>query len=77
MGTAYQLASSQGKGDLGSMQVRIPAVYMRGGTSKGLFFHKDHLPVDPTLSDRVILAAYGSPDPVAGDSWTGLEAEAL
>ncbi|MGQ9858410.1 MAG: 2-methylaconitate cis-trans isomerase PrpF family protein [Thermodesulfobacteriota bacterium] len=45
------------------MQVRIPAVYMRGGTSKGLFFHRDHLPVDPTLRDRVILAAYGSPDP--------------
>lgn len=45
------------------MQRRIPTVYMRGGTSKGLFFHKNHLPADPAVRDRVILAAYGSPDP--------------
>ncbi|TFG41148.1 MAG: hypothetical protein E4H48_06520 [Syntrophobacterales bacterium] len=25
------------------MQTRIPAVFMRGGTSKGLFFHERHL----------------------------------
>ncbi|MBW2064165.1 MAG: 3-methylitaconate isomerase [Deltaproteobacteria bacterium] len=45
------------------MQVRIPAVFMRGGTSKALFFHENHLPKDPEVRDRVILAAYGSPDP--------------
>jgi 2-methylaconitate cis-trans-isomerase PrpF len=45
------------------MQKRIPAVYMRGGTSKGLFFHAAHLPSDPSIRDAVILAAYGSPDP--------------
>jgi 2-methylaconitate cis-trans-isomerase PrpF len=45
------------------MQVRIPAVYMRGGTSKAVFFHENHLPKDPEIRDRVILAAYGSPDP--------------
>ncbi|MGD8251671.1 MAG: PrpF domain-containing protein [Desulfobacterales bacterium] len=45
------------------MQKRIPAVLMRGGTSKGLFFHKNHLPSDPAVRDRVLLAAYGSPDP--------------
>ncbi len=45
------------------MQKRIPAVLMRGGTSKGLFFHKNHLPSDPAIRDRVLLAAYGSPDP--------------
>ena len=45
------------------MQKPIPAVLMRGGTSKGLFFHADHLPVDPRIRDAVILAAYGSPDP--------------
>jgi hypothetical protein len=45
------------------MQMRIPAVYMRGGTSKGLFFHDHHLPGDPETRDKVILAAYGSPDP--------------
>jgi 2-methylaconitate cis-trans-isomerase PrpF len=36
---------------------------MRGGTSKGLFFHHNHLPADPKVRDRVILAAFGSPDP--------------
>ncbi|MEW6266181.1 MAG: PrpF domain-containing protein [Thermodesulfobacteriota bacterium] len=45
------------------MQKRIPAVLMRGGTSKGVFFHDRHLPRDQEVRDRVILAAYGSPDP--------------
>ncbi len=47
------------------MQHRVPAVLMRGGTSKGLFFHENHLPSDPARRDRLILAAYGSPDPYA------------
>jgi hypothetical protein len=42
---------------------RVPAVLMRGGTSKGLFFHERDLPSEPGPRDRVILAAYGSPDP--------------
>ena len=45
------------------MQKRLPAVYMRGGTSKAVFFHDNHLPQDPAVRDRVILAAFGSPDP--------------
>ena len=45
------------------MQKRIPAVIMRGGTSKGVFFMDNHLPADPTTRDRVILRAFGSPDP--------------
>jgi 2-methylaconitate cis-trans-isomerase PrpF len=45
------------------MQNRIPAVLMRGGTSKGLFFHANHLPSDPNARDAMLLAAYGSPDP--------------
>jgi len=36
---------------------------MRGGTSKAVFFHQNHLPRDPVIRDQVILAAYGSPDP--------------
>lgn len=45
------------------MQTRIRAVYMRGGTSKAVFFHENHLPKDPETRDRVIMATYGSPDP--------------
>jgi len=43
--------------------LRVPAVYMRGGTSKGLFFHEKDLPQDTASRDALILAAYGSPDP--------------
>ncbi|MGH3386713.1 MAG: PrpF domain-containing protein, partial [Nocardioidaceae bacterium] len=43
--------------------MRIPAVIMRGGTSKGLFFHERDLPPAGAARDRFILAAYGSPDP--------------
>lgn len=43
--------------------MRVPAVFMRGGTSKALFFHEADLPQDPHVRDQFILAAYGSPDP--------------
>ena len=44
-------------------QLRIPAVYMRGGTSKGVFFRKDDLPDDPAQRERLLLRVIGSPDP--------------
>ena len=44
-------------------QRRIPAVFMRGGTSKGVFFHERDLPADPVERDRVLLRVVGSPDP--------------
>ena len=43
--------------------MQVPTVMMRGGTSRGLFFHEADLPTDPELRDQFILAAYGSPDP--------------
>ena len=45
------------------MQKKIPAIYMRGGTSKGLFFQAGDLPPQSDIRDTVLLAAYGSPDP--------------
>jgi probable AcnD-accessory protein PrpF len=44
-------------------QLRIPAVYMRGGTSKGVFLRPEHLPADPAARDRILLRIIGSPDP--------------
>lgn len=44
------------------MQTAIPCLILRGGTSKGLYFHSQDLPADPALRDRVLLAAMGSPD---------------
>ncbi|HEV8338429.1 MAG TPA: PrpF domain-containing protein [bacterium] len=44
-------------------QRRIPAVVMRGGTSRAVFFHGSDLPEDPALRDRVILSIFGGGDP--------------
>jgi 4-oxalomesaconate tautomerase len=43
------------------MQTRIPCVLMRGGTSRGPFFHASDLPSDPKQRDAVLLAVMGSP----------------
>ncbi|MGH7279528.1 MAG: 2-methylaconitate cis-trans isomerase PrpF family protein, partial [Candidatus Rokuibacteriota bacterium] len=44
-------------------QRRIRAVFMRGGTSRALFFHEEDLPHPGPARDRILLAALGSPDP--------------
>ncbi|WP_333607697.1 2-methylaconitate cis-trans isomerase PrpF [Arsukibacterium sp.] len=48
-------------------QIKIPATYMRGGTSKGVFFKLDDLPKaaqEPgTARDNLLLRVIGSPDP--------------
>ncbi len=44
-------------------QIRIPAVFMRGGTSNAIVFHLKDLPSDRALWDEIFLAAIGSPDP--------------
>ena len=44
-------------------QLKIPAVFIRGGTSKGVFFHQKDLPNDAAERNRIILHALGSPDP--------------
>lgn len=40
----------------------IPAVFARGGTSKGLFFHERDLPTAGPKRDALFLSALGSPD---------------
>jgi len=40
----------------------LPCTLMRGGTSKGLYFHARDLPTERAARDRVLLAAMGSPD---------------
>ena len=44
-------------------QIALPAVFMRGGTSKGLFFHRRDLPAERAAWDALFLSALGSPDP--------------
>jgi 2-methylaconitate cis-trans-isomerase PrpF len=45
------------------MQRPIPAVFMRGGTSKAIMFHARDLPEDRAAWDNLFTAAMGSPDP--------------
>lgn len=48
-------------------QVKIPATYMRGGTSKGVFFRLQDLPercqVPGAARDKLFMRVIGSPDP--------------
>ncbi|PBP54583.1 2-methylaconitate cis-trans isomerase PrpF, partial [Pseudomonas syringae] len=48
-------------------QIRIPATYMRGGTSKGVFFRLMDLPeaaqIPGSARDALLLRVIGSPDP--------------
>ncbi|MBI3325822.1 MAG: 3-methylitaconate isomerase, partial [Nitrospinae bacterium] len=46
------------------MQIKIPATFMRGGTSRAIFLTEETLaPYDPRTRELIILAAMGSPDP--------------
>ncbi|MCG2582473.1 MAG: 2-methylaconitate cis-trans isomerase PrpF [Marinobacter sp.] len=48
-------------------QIKVPATYMRGGTSKGVFFRLQDLPeacqVPGEARDKLLLRVIGSPDP--------------
>lgn len=41
---------------------KYPCVYMRGGTSKAVFFHEKDLPEDKSLWDDIFLKVMGTPD---------------
>lgn len=43
-------------------QELVRCTYMRGGTSKAVFFKWNELPSDPEMRDKVLLAVFGSPD---------------
>ncbi|PWV62361.1 2-methylaconitate cis-trans isomerase PrpF [Plasticicumulans acidivorans] len=50
-------------------QIKVPATYMRGGTSKGVFFNLAELPascqVPGEARDKLLMRVIGSPDPYA------------
>ncbi|MEO6361453.1 MAG: 4-oxalomesaconate tautomerase [Sphingomicrobium sp.] len=51
----------------------ICVMWMRGGTSKGGFFLKEHLPSDQAARDAVLLRIMGSPDPRQIDGLGGAD----
>lgn len=52
---------------ISAAQIKIPATYIRGGTSKGVFFKLTDLPeaaqVPGEVRDNILLRVIGSPDP--------------
>ena len=52
---------------MSSGQIRVPATYIRGGTSKGVFFNLRELPaaaqVPGAARDALLLRVIGSPTP--------------
>ncbi|HFQ5001561.1 TPA: 2-methylaconitate cis-trans isomerase PrpF [Vibrio vulnificus] len=58
---------SSARRDMRMSQMKVPATYMRGGTSKGVFFNLADLPPEAQIAgekrDQLLLRVIGSPDP--------------
>ncbi|TCD60914.1 hypothetical protein EIP91_009305 [Steccherinum ochraceum] len=50
----------------------LPATFLRGGTSKGIFIKRADLPEDRSEWDRIFLGIMGSPDPEYGRQLNGM-----
>lgn len=50
----------------------IPAAFLRGGTSKGVFINAKHLPSDRNEWDSIFLGIMGSPDAQYGRQLNGM-----
>ncbi|EAU91860.1 methylitaconate delta2-delta3-isomerase [Coprinopsis cinerea okayama7 len=50
----------------------LPASFLRGGTSKGIFINRAHLPADQSLWKPIFLGLMGSPDPIHGRQLNGM-----
>ena len=44
------------------MQTAIPCLFIRGGTSRGLYFLEADLPENKAVKEKILLSAMGSPD---------------
>jgi 4-oxalomesaconate tautomerase len=53
------------------MQTAIPCIFMRGGTSRGPYFHRADLPQDETTLAGVLIAAMGAGHPLQIDGIGG------
>ncbi len=62
IGVRVRQTTSESELSMSKEFIKIPAVYMRGGTSKGVYLMASDLPDDPAVRDQVILDIYGSPD---------------
>ncbi|KAF5317012.1 hypothetical protein D9611_003647 [Ephemerocybe angulata] len=50
----------------------LQASYLRGGTSKGIYVHRSHLPSNQAEWSPILLGIMGSPDPTYGRQLNGM-----
>jgi len=50
----------------------LPASFLRGGTSKGVYLNRTHLPTSQLLWDPIFLGIMGSPDPIHARQLNGM-----
>ena len=55
------------------IQELVKCTIMRGGTSKGIFFHRNDLPKEEALRDKIIRRIFGAPDPREIDGLGGAD----
>lgn len=56
------------------LRQKVPAVYMRGGSSKALFFHSRDIPPEGAERDELLKRVMGTPDPLQIDGMGGTKA---
>ncbi|HDY8155685.1 TPA: 2-methylaconitate cis-trans isomerase PrpF [Vibrio vulnificus] len=65
--STHSSTKSSPQRDARMSQMKVPATYMRGGTSKGVFFNLADLPPEAQIAgekrDQLLLRVIGSPDP--------------
>lgn len=65
--STHNSTKSSPQRDARMSQMKVPATYMRGGTSKGVFFNLADLPPEAQIAgekrDQLLLRVIGSPDP--------------
>ena len=49
----------------------VPATFIRGGTSRAVFFHKKDIPPPGPARDQLLIRLMGSPDPTQVDGMDG------
>jgi 2-methylaconitate cis-trans-isomerase PrpF len=66
------LRATRCSSSLAGMANPIPATFIRGGTSKGIFLNRAHLPIDQSQWDAIFLGIMGSPDAQYGRQLNGM-----
>src|SRR5579863_4218329 len=70
--TTAILRSTRCSSSLPGVANPIPASFLRGGTSKGIFLNRAHLPPDQSQWDAILLGIMGSPDAQYGRQLNGM-----